>query len=116
MTKEITEQDGHKTMVGKILCDVYKTSSKDEMYLYVAQQDGLSKLPDELLQIFTRPEKTMTIILSPGKSLGRANVEDVMESINDKGFYLQMPPARETYMLDLFCKRDSDHDIPVLGS
>ena len=95
-------------MKDKILCDVYKTSSKDEMYLYVAQQDGLSKIPDQLSEIFTRPEKAMTLILSPEKSLGRANVIDVMDSIIEQGFYLQMPPAREPYMLDLFCKRDTD--------
>ena len=96
------------TMKDKILCDVYKTSSKDEMYLYVAQQDGLSKIPEQLAEIFTRPEKAMTLILSPEKSLGRANTQDVMSAINDQGFYLQMPPAREPYMLDLFCKRDND--------
>lgn len=78
------------------------------MYIYVAQQDGLSKIPDPLAEIFTRPEKAMTLILSPEKNLGRASSKDVMTAIKEQGFYLQMPPAKEPYMLDLFCKRDTD--------
>ena len=93
-------------MSEKLLCDVYKTHKKDELYLYVAQKDGLSRLPDELRDLFPSPVKALTIILTPDKKLGRAVAQDVLDSIDEKGFYLQMPPHREVNKLDVFCKRD----------
>ncbi|MEC8443367.1 MAG: YcgL domain-containing protein [Pseudomonadota bacterium] len=92
----------------KVLCDVFKTRKKDEMYLYVAKKDGMSRVPDELLDMFGKPELAMTIIITPDKSLGRADASRVLSDLDEKGFYLQMPPAKEPYMLDLFTKRDSE--------
>ncbi len=43
----------------------------------------------------------MTLILTPEKSLSRARATDVMAAIREKGYYLQMPPAKEEYLLDL---------------
>ncbi|KZZ45107.1 MAG: YcgL domain-containing protein [Saccharospirillaceae bacterium] len=95
----------------KILCDIYKSLKKDEAYLYVAQKTGLKELPEELLEVFGPAEKTLTIILTEDKKLARAEAVKVMAEIEDKGYYLQMPPPKETYMLDLFCKKDkSDHE------
>ena len=92
----------------KILCDVFKTRKKDEMYLYVAKKEGTSRVPEELLAMFGQPELAMTMILTADKKLGRADVGKVMAEIEEKGFYLQMPPAKEPYMLDLFTKRDPE--------
>ena len=92
----------------KLLCDVYKTSKKYEMYLYVARKDGFERVPEELMEMFGQPELAMTMIITPDKKLGRAETGKVIDDIETKGFYLQMPPARETYMLDLFTKRDPD--------
>lgn len=95
----------------KLLCDVYKSRKKDEAYLYVEQKKGIKNLPEELLEVFGTPELAMTMILTEDKKLARADAGKVMQDIEEKGFYLQMPPVRETYMLDLFCKKDkSDHD------
>lgn len=95
----------------KMLCDIYKSPKKDEAYLYVEQKQGIKELPDSLLEIFGAPELAMTMILTEDKKLARADAQKVMADIREKGFYLQMPPARETYMLDLFCKKDiSDHE------
>ncbi|UTW49741.1 YcgL domain-containing protein [Bacterioplanoides sp. SCSIO 12839] len=97
--------------MNKILCDVYRSLKKDEAYLYVEQKKGLKELPEELLEIFGPAEKTLTLILTEEKKLARAEATKVMAEIEEKGFYLQMPPPRETYMLDLFCKKDkSDHE------
>ncbi len=42
------------------------------------------------------------MILTPEKSLARAKASDIMAAIRDKGFYLQMPPTKDEYLLDLY--------------
>ncbi len=92
----------------KVLCDVYKTKKKDEAYLYVSRKDALTRVPDALLEQFGKPELAMTMILTPEKKLARADIDKVLKALDEQGFYLQMPPAKETYMLDLFCKLDKE--------
>lgn len=92
----------------KTLCDIYKSRKKDEAYLYVSRKDGLSRIPEALYEIFGKPELAMTMIITPDKKLARAEAAKVLESLEEKGYYLQMPPAKETYMLDLFCKLDKE--------
>lgn len=92
--------------MSKLLCDVYVSTKKEETYLYVSRKDGLEKIPETLLEIFGKPKLALTMILTPEKKLGRADAEKVLHDIEQQGFYLQMPPPRETYMLDLFTKRD----------
>ena len=94
--------------MSKILCDVFKTRKKDEMYLYVTKKDGMSRVPDELKEMFGQPQLALTILLTPEKKLGRADAAKVIEQLEENGFYLQMPPMKETYMLDLFTKRDPE--------
>ncbi len=92
----------------KVLCDIYKSRNKEETYLYVSRKDGLQRVPEELLEHFGKPDLTMTMIITPEKNLARAEAAKVLDALEEKGFYLQMPPARETYMLDLFCKLDKE--------
>ncbi|WP_111412433.1 YcgL domain-containing protein [Billgrantia lactosivorans] len=86
----------------KLLCEIYKSSRKEEMYLYVDKRQGLAEVPEALLERFGKPVAAMTLILTPDKPLARARASDVMAAIRDKGFYLQMPPAKEEYLLDLY--------------
>lgn len=86
----------------KLLCEVFKSPRKEEMYLYVGKHEGLARVPEALLERFGKPVSTMTLILSAEKRLGRARAGDVMAAIREKGFYLQMPPAKEEYLLDLY--------------
>lgn len=77
----------------KILCDIYKSNKKADYYLYVKQQDGLRKVPPELLIQFKEPQKVMTLILTAEKKLARVDINKVMEKLNAEGFYLQLPPS-----------------------
>ncbi len=86
----------------KLLCEIFKSPRKDEMYLYVDKRQGLAEVPAVLLERFGKPISVMTMILTPEKPLARAKTEDVMAAIRDKGYYLQMPPAKEDYLLDLY--------------
>lgn len=90
----------------KMLCDVYKTRKKDEMYLYVSRAKGLDSVPAELMELFGKPELAMTMVLTEEKKLARADIHKVLADLDSKGFYLQLPPVKEQYMLDLFHKLD----------
>ncbi|MGB8711908.1 MAG: YcgL domain-containing protein [Onishia taeanensis] len=86
----------------KLLCEIFKSSRQDEMYLYVDKRNGMQDLPGALLEHFGKPEPVLTMILTADKRLSRAKAADVMAAIDEKGFYLQMPPAKEAYLLDLY--------------
>lgn len=88
-------------MSEKLLCEILKSSRKDEMYLYIDKQKGLSSVPDTLMDTFGKPVPVLTMILTADKKLARVNAADVMEAIQEQGFYLQMPPAKEAYLLDV---------------
>ncbi|NHC02605.1 YcgL domain-containing protein [Acinetobacter sp. 187] len=84
-----------------MLCEIYKSSKKDEMYLYVAsvngsdeqeQADPLAVLSDALKTAFGRATFVMKLELHAEKKLARANVLHVMDSIQTKGYYIQLPP------------------------
>ena len=86
----------------KRICCIYKSSKKDEMYLYVDKREGLERVPDVLLESFGKPVEVMTLLIAAGKKLARVDADKVLEEIEGKGFYLQMPPVKEKYMLDLY--------------
>lgn len=88
-------------MSEKLLCEILKSSRKDEMYLYIDKQKGLSSVPDALMDTFGKPVPVLTMILTADKKLARVNAADVMDAIQEQGFYLQMPPAKEAYLLDV---------------
>ncbi|WP_369854707.1 YcgL domain-containing protein [Candidatus Thalassolituus haligoni] len=94
--------------MSKVLCDVFKSRKKDETYLYVSRKDGLKKVPEVLLEQFGKPELAMTMIITPEKQLARFSGERILEQIATQGFFLQMPPPKETDKLDLFCKLDTE--------
>jgi uncharacterized protein YcgL (UPF0745 family) len=78
-----------------MLCQVYRSPRKEQMYLFVAKRDGLSRVPEALLAQFGEPEPVMLLNLDGSRSLARADPRQVVADIGDKGFYLQMPPSPE---------------------
>lgn len=87
---------------GRVICEVFKSSRKDEMYLYVDKHQGLSEVPEALLEHFGKPVAVFTLLLTADKPLARVNAADVLAAIAGQGYYFQMPPAREDYLLDLY--------------
>ena len=82
------------------LIQVYKSTHKDEMYLYVDKKEDLSRVPEPLLKQFGTPKKVMLIPLTPEKKLARAQAQDVLDQVKEQGFYLQMPPAKSEQVDD----------------
>ncbi|WP_151703193.1 YcgL domain-containing protein [Nitrincola alkalilacustris] len=88
-----------------LICSIYKSSRKDEMYLYVDKNDKLSRVPESLLEMFGKAIHIMDMPLTGKRQLARVELDKVLEGVREKGYYLQMPPPREEYMLDLYRNR-----------
>lgn len=73
-------------------CWVYRSPRKQEMYLYLAEEDGFDTVPDELLERFGEPVLVIGLELSSQRKLAREDVEQVMQNLRKKGYHLQMPP------------------------
>lgn len=96
-----------------LLVSVYKSPKKDEMFLYVTKAGGLAKVPEALLAMFGAPVHVMDIPLRPGRDLARVSGDKLRAELEEKGFYLQMPPPKEDYLLDLYNPDDSKYrDLP----
>lgn len=79
-------------MTDTLPCWIYKSPVKDEMYLYVAAEDGFDSVPEPLLRRFGKPVFVMELKLHERHKLARADVTRVMSNLKDQGFHLQMPP------------------------
>ena len=75
---------------------IYRCAKKQDMYLYVlCNDDGesdLENLPEALLMLTGKLEQAMALDLTAERKLARADVVEVMRSLEEQGFYLQMPP------------------------
>ncbi len=76
-----------------MLVQVYRSPRKQEMYLYAGKTDGLSRVPETLLAQFGEPEPVMLLNLDGSRKLARADADQVVDSIREQGYYLQMPPS-----------------------
>ena len=82
-------------MTDKLPCWIYKSPLKEEMYLYVAEEEGFDPVPDALMARFGKPLFIMELELHEGRTLAREDVTQVMQNLNTRGFHLQMPPKLE---------------------
>ena len=65
------------------------------MFLYVDREDNFERVPTALLSAMGELELVMALQLGPDRKLARANVDRVIEDLNQQGFYLQMPPGKD---------------------
>lgn len=90
----------------KQICDIYRSSRDTDMYLYVLKSDGLERVPEPLMEKFGRADHAMTLVLHPEKKLARADISKVLAELDDKGYYLQLPPLKDPNMQAVHQRND----------
>lgn len=80
-------------MIVRILCEVFRSPKKEGMYLYVKRDDGISRVPENLLAVFGTPESALVLMLEPDRKLAMADAQTVLTALESEGFYVQMPPG-----------------------
>lgn len=83
----MTEADSNATP-----CWIYRSSRKDEMYLYLAHEDAFDEIPEALMKQFGRPLPVMKLELHPKRKLAREDVFKVIGNLQSLGYHLQLPP------------------------
>ena len=75
---------------------VYRSSKVADLYLFVDRQEGLARVPAELLARSGKPVEALQMDLTAERKLSRSDAPTVLEAIAARGFYLQLPPVVDT--------------------
>lgn len=78
-----------------VLCSVYKSEKVADTYLYVDRSQGMTDVPEQLLEGFGEPIEVLTFKLSEGRNLAQVDAREVIKAIRERGYYLQLPPVSE---------------------
>ena len=81
-----------------MICAVYKSSIKQETYLFVSKKGNFEDVPAPLMKMFGTPTLVMLLPLEKKQTLGIADIEKVKHELAEKGFYLQLPPPKENLL------------------
>ena len=68
-----------------MFCVIYRSSKRDQTYLYVEKKDDFSRVPEELMKGFGQPQLAMILPLDGRKK----------QALTEQGYYLQLPPPPE---------------------
>lgn len=82
-------------------CVIYRSSKREQTYLYVEKKDDFSRVPAELMKSFGLPHLVMLLPLDGSKKLASADIEKVKQMLKEQGFYLQLPPPPENLLDEL---------------
>ncbi|MDQ5909524.1 MAG: uncharacterized protein QG599_1619 [Pseudomonadota bacterium] len=76
-------------------CVIYKGSRKQDTYLYLADRDNFSCMPENLLKLIGQPVHVMDLDLHPERRLAQADTAEVLQNLQERGWHLQMPRQEE---------------------
>lgn len=91
-------------MSNAVIVSVYRSQKEEGMYLIVPKAKGLKEVPQPLLDRFGPATAAMAFLLTPEKKLARFESSQVLDSIADRGYFLQLPPPRDDEMVDIAMK------------
>ncbi len=76
-------------------CAIYKGSRKQDTYLYLAERDNFSGIPENLLELIGQPVHVMDLDLHPERRLAQEETAEVLQNLQERGWHLQMPRQNE---------------------
>ena len=73
-------------------CQIFRSKKKDETYLFLAADQPFEELPEKLRATFGEPVYVMALKLFSESKLARVETQSVLESLSERGYFLQLPP------------------------
>ncbi|MBF0470644.1 MAG: YcgL domain-containing protein [Gammaproteobacteria bacterium] len=72
---------------------MYRSKQKEGYYLFLAQENDFSPVPEAIMRYFGTPEKSMTLYLNRQSKLAVSSSREVLAGLEENGFYIQIPPT-----------------------
>ncbi len=77
----------------RVPCVIYRSARKTDNYLYVERANDFARVPQALLELLGPLTLVMSLELHPQRKLAQVDVMQVMQRLEQQGYYLQMPPG-----------------------
>lgn len=74
-------------------CFIYKSLKKQDVYLFLRNQDDFFCLPEALKASLGRMEFVFSLEITPERKLASADPVSVIHNLNERGYFLQLPPV-----------------------
>jgi len=72
---------------------VYKGSRKGNTYLYIREKNNFEQVPQSLLALLGDLSFVLDVELNSYSKLAQADIQEVLNQLENQGFYLQLPPS-----------------------
>ena len=79
---------------------VYKSLRKADTYVYLAEREAFDAIPDAIRETLGGLEFVLEVELTPARRLARADVRQVREALEARGFFVQVPPPPDVAAYD----------------
>ena len=76
-------------------CFVYRSSRREQNYVYLGERDAFERLPDALRSALGTLQFVIEIELAAERRLAREDPAVVRANLAAQGFHIQFPPAFE---------------------
>ncbi|SFR46797.1 hypothetical protein SAMN05216203_0566 [Marinobacter daqiaonensis] len=86
-------------MSEKTFVSVFRSSRRQDTYLYTRRGQQWNELPESLREIFGNPVHSLDLVLTPDRKLARTTGREVLEAIAEKDYYLQLPEKADSYLV-----------------
>ena len=71
-------------------CYIYRSSKKENCYLYMERENDFSHIPEKIMSIFGAPVFVMKVLLDGKRRFVVGTANEIEEKIKVDGFFLQM--------------------------
>ncbi|OCG25376.1 hypothetical protein A9G22_00080 [Gilliamella sp. App2-1] len=71
-------------------CYIYRSTKKENCYLYMGNENDFSTIPDKIISIFGAPIFVMKVLLDGKRKFVVGTASEIEEKIKADGFFLQM--------------------------
>ena len=81
-------------------CSVYKGKRKPDHYVFLPADKPITEIPDSIQTMMGEFEHVMDLDIVNDTKLAQSDPSDIINMINEKGFYIQIPPKKDNNNLN----------------